>query len=465
MSDNKRIAKNSLLLYIRLIISIVIGLYTSRLVLLALGADDYGLYAVVGGIVGMLNFLNTSMSSTTSRYLAVEIGKYDKGNPNKAFNTSLVIHIIFIFVLVFFAETVGVWYINNHLNIAPDRISDARFVLHLSVLATVFSVLSTPFQGLITINEKFNVRVIIEIFRTLLRLVFVIWLVSFTGDKLLFYAVMMVVVTILPSVLFIGYCYIYNIDIVRWKWNPVKSDYYDMLSFTGWILLGTIAYLGVRQGAAVIINIFFGTALNASFGIASQVFNYITMFVQNLRQAAVPQIMKSHSSGDDERSMILVYAITKYSFFVMLIPTIPLMLSINSVLEFWLKDVPEYTKSFVILMLINGLISSLGSGFDSIFQAAGQIKKVQTWYSIVMLATLPMAYLVFSFDYPPYSISIVMIFATLVLRVIFLKEITKLTSFTMANYLKKQFTPLCMWLFWYCRKYIYVVSLKIAFLV
>ncbi len=202
MGENKKIAINSGILYLRLIITTVIGLYTSRIILLQLGAKDYGLYAVVGGVISMMNFLNTTMLATTYRYLAVEIGKGEKGNPNRIFNTSLVIHLSLTVVLVIIAETLGVWYIHNYLNVAPEKIPDALFVLHATVIATIFTIVSIPFQGLITAQEKFIVRAGIETIRAILKLGLIFLLIYYTGNKLRAYSIIMIFVMAVPPVLY-----------------------------------------------------------------------------------------------------------------------------------------------------------------------------------------------------------------------------------------------------------------------
>ena len=441
MNDNKKIVKNTIILNIRMIITIIIGLYTSRVVLLQLGADDFGLYSVVGGIVLLMGFLSTTMLTTTYRFIAIEIGKGEYGDTNKIFNTSLVIHLSLALVLLIIGKTIGVWYINNYLNVAAEKIPDALFVLHFSILAASFSIVSTPFQGLITANEKFSVRAGIEIIRAVLTLVLVLLLVMYIGNKLRAYAILMTIVMTIPPILFIIYCRIKNKEVVKWKLNKVKADYVDMFKFSGWIMIGAVAFIGVRQGAALVLNVFFGTAINAAFGISYRIFNYITMFVMNLNQAVVPQIMKSHSSGNSERSLSLVYKISKYAFFIMLLPAVPILLSINSILILWLKEVPLYTRQFAILMIVNGLISSTASGFDAAIQATGKIRKTQICYSTIMLLTLPISYIMFKMNYPPYTISAITIGSNLIYRVIHMKILSEITKFRIFTYLSNTILP------------------------
>lgn len=444
MKENKRIAINSLILYGQLVISTIIGLYTTRLVLLQLGAADYGLYAVVGGIVTMMGFLNTAMVTTSYRYISIEIGKKDKGNLNKVFNTVFVIHLILAFFLVAIAEPGGIWYIKNYLNIVPGKVPDALFVLHFTILVSFISIIVVPFRGLITARENFLVRASVEIIGALFKLGLLLLLILYKGNKLRAYAIIMTIVTISPSVLLFIYCWINDRSVVEWKLNRKVSDYKEIFSFTGWISIGTIAYMGVRQGAAIIINLFFGTVINASFGIASQVNNYLMIFVRNLNQAAVPQIMKSHSSGDSKRSLNLVYSISKYSFFIMLLPAVPIMLSIDSILVLWLKEVPEYTKHFIILMIINGLIGVTTSGFDAAIQATGIIRKVHIWYSIILLSTLPIAYLMFKLNYPPYIITVLFIASSFIYRFVQIDILTKITEFKILQYFHRTLLPVLL---------------------
>lgn len=409
-----------------------------------LGVSDFGLYAVVGGIVTIMGFMSTAMLATSYRYIAVELGKGSDGDLNKVFNTSLVIHLILAFLLVMIGETIGTWYINNYLNVANNKITDALFVLHFSVLAAAFSVLSVPYNGLISAKENFIVRSSIDIIRVLFNLGFVLLLVLYIGNKLRAYAIIMAVVMIIPLVLLFAYCYSKDRDVVKWRFNKRVSDYLDMFSFAGWILVGTIAYIGVRQGAAIIINLFFGTLLNAAFGIATQINNHIIIFVKNLNQAAVPQIMKTQSGGDSGRSLNLVYYISKYAFFIMFIPAVPMILSIDYILILWLKEVPEYTVEFTILMIVNGLIGVTASGFDAAIQATGNIRIAQIWYSTIMLLTLPIAYLMFKLNYPPYIITIITILATLTNRFVQIKILTKITEFKIFHYRKRTVFPVIL---------------------
>jgi len=441
MSDNKRIAKNSIILYGRLLITTVIGLYSSRIILLELGADDFGLYAVVGGIVSLMNLLSTTMMTTSNRFIAVEIGKKENKNPNRIFNSLLLLHISFSLLFLLVVETLGVWYVKNYLNVAVEKIPDALFVLRLSTVAAVIATINMPFQGLITVHEKFSFKALIEIAHSLLHLGVVFLLIFHTGNKLRAYALYVLVVQLSVALAYFLYSRLKYADIVKWKVNRDWNDYKSVSRFFGWQMVYVAGAVGSRQGGAIILNLFFGTVLNAAFGIANKVNEFVFAFVKNLNQAAVPQIIKSYSGGNQERSLMLIYKLSKFTFFIMLIPGVPIMLSIDSILVLWLKEVPKYTAWFVVLRMISGLISSLESGFDATIDATGKIRKTKTIFTLLFLSTLPAAYFLFKLKFPPYSITFLVIFAEIIFIAIQTRILTSLTNFKISDYFSKTLVP------------------------
>lgn len=441
-SDNKRIVFNSIVLYIKLILSTLIGLYASRVVLNALGASDYGLYNVVGGIVSMMNFLGITMISVTNRFIIVEMGKGEQGNCRKVFNTSLVIHIFLALLLVILGETVGVYYIENVANFAPGKTSDALFVLHMSMLACVFNILYIPYNGLILAREKFVFTSVVEIGRTLLKLTLVIWLATYLGNRLRAYSVIMCIYSVMLPICLFAYCRINDRDIVKWMFNKDKRDYIAILRFAFWIMIGAIASICQIQGSNMIINLFFGTVVNAAFGIATQVNNYVSMFISSFNQAANPQIMKTQGSNK-ERSSTLVYATTKFSFLILLIPSFALILNIEYVLKLWLVNVPPFTSVFITLMLITGLINSLGSGFDASIQASGRIRLYQIVYSGVYIIILPIVYFLFQVGMPVITINLLIMAGAVILLVFRIYYLSSLKVITGIDYFHHTFKP-CM---------------------
>lgn len=441
VSSNKRLAFNTIILYSKLIITIVISFVASRLVLDALGASDFGLYNVVGGIVTLLNTLGAGMVATSYRYMAVEIGKGESGNPNVIYNTILTIHILLALFLVLICETVGVYYVNNYLNVAEGKVDDALFVLHLSVLATVFSVITVPSYGLTIARERFLFTSIVDVLSAILKIGLIILLFFVEGNKLKLYALFLAIVHIIPPIAYTIYCQITDKDIVKWRINWSWPEYKGVLAFAWWILLGAIAWMAAVQGASMVINLFFGTILNAAFGLASQLYAATNQFTSTLRQAAVPQIMKSYSSGDTKRSLDIVYTISRFSFLFILIPSVPLIVCINGALKIWLDTPPLYTNIYIILLLINGMVSNLGSGFDASIQASGKIRKNQIGYTIINLSLIPIIYALYYWGLPPYTNAIVMIFLTLS-TVSFQCYIMKcITSFSYERYLKATILP------------------------
>ena len=437
-------AFNTVVLYIKLIITIIISFVASRLVLDALGASDYGLYNVVGGIVTMLNTLGAGMVATSYRYMAVEIGKGEEGNPNKTYNTILIIHLALAAFLILICETAGVYYVNNYLNVAEGKIPDALFVLHFSVLATVFSVITVPAYGLTIARERFLFTSIVDIISAILKIGLIVFLLYFDGNRLRLYAVFLAIVHILSPIALFLYCSIKDSDVITWKFNSRWEDYKGILSFAWWILLGAIAWLATVQGASIVINLFFGTILNAAFGLASQLYAATSQFTSTLRQAAVPQIMKNFSSGDINRSVDLVYLISRYSFLFFLIPSVPLIVCIEGALRLWLGTPPEYTDIYIILLLINGMVASLGSGFDASIQASGKIKRNQIGYSILNLSLIPIIFVLYYAGFPPYTNAIVTVLITASV-IIFQCGIMKgLTPFNYRRYFKATVIPVLL---------------------
>lgn len=436
MNSNRRIAQNSLLLFLRLIITSVLGLVTSRFVLDILGASDFGLYNVVGGIVVMMNVINTAMTTTTYRYIAYELGKRESGNANKVFNISLNIHILFSILIFFVGITIGTYYINNFFNITTGNFSDAHFVFRLSLLSVVISTISIPYQGLVTAIEKFNIRVIIEICASILTLIFVLSLYYFNGNQLRMYAFFMLAVMSFRSLMFVAYGLKRQKAITKFKIYKDKAKYKEMLSFTGWISLGAFTSLFKNNGAAIIVNFFFGTILNAAYGIANRLNILVLVFSKNLSAAAIPQITKNYSGGNSNRSIKIVSYTSKYSFFLMLIPALPLLLQTDFILSLWLKEVPQYSSVFSRLMILDALILCLGASIPAMIQATGKIKFFQIGSSLISIIILPIAFFLFKLNYPPYSIVVLFCLSSFFMKILSFYLMKKLLDFDIIQFLK-----------------------------
>ena len=441
MNDNRKIVYNTAVIYIKLILSAVIGLYTSRVILQALGADDYGLYSVVGGVVTFLNIIGTTMVSVSNRYIAIEIGKGEDGSPNRLFNTVLIIHIVLALCLLIIGGAVGTYYVEHFLKVLPGKIPDALFVLYVSLLTTAISLYTVPFHGLIIARERFTFVSIVEVLTLLIKLGLVLLLTLSDGNRLRLFALIMALVSILTQVAYQLYCFKQDRDIIRWKPNKQKEDYRGVFGFAGWSLFGALAYVGKEQGAAMIINYFFGTILNAAFGLASQINRYAMMFTKGLSQAAVPQIMKSYGAGDSTRSLNLVYTISRISTLIMLIIALPLILCMEDILVIWLKNPPEYTTIFSVFMLINAVVSMLGAGFDACIQSTGKVKKNEIYSSIIYVSLLPIIFILYKLGLPPYMNVVLLPILTLAIKMMQVIIMRELTKFSIKTYLKRTFWP------------------------
>lgn len=444
MSENSIIVKNSLILYIRLIIFSIIGLLSSRFILQSLGASDFGLYNVVGGIVFMMAFLNNVMISTTYRYLAFELGVGDIKKINSVFNISLVIHIFLAFLLIVFAETIGIYYIKKYLNLAPGKLDDALFVFRLSIVGAFVSILSIPYQGLITAKEKFSIIAAIEIFRNFLALGAVILLLFFSGNRLRLYSILIAVISTIPPLLYFFYSRYQYASLIKWNFQKSKRKYREIVGYSSWILFGAFASAGEIQGSVLIINLFFGTILNASYGIANQVNNMVKMFSQSLNQAVIPQITKSFSVGNTDRTMQLVIFSSKYSFLLMLIPSLPILLETKFILKLWLNVVPEYTSIFIQLMIINALIATANAGIPAAVHATGKIKYFQIILSTIGLIGIPISYLLFKAGFPPFTLLITYLIIAIISLFVMQVLLKQLIQFNIREFFNRAYLKMIL---------------------
>lgn len=378
--------------------------------------------------------------STSFRYIAFEMGKGSIGNVNKIFNISLVLHVCLAILVVFFSEIFGAYYINNYLNIPVYKIDDALFVFRFSVYAVIFSILSIPFQGLVIAKEKFIISSTIEIVAAFLKFISAVILIYYTGDKLRLYASVMIFTTFTPSILYYLFCNKNYSSIIKWKFVYDIKKYREMLEFSGWMIFGATASIGKIQGAALIINIFFGTILNASFSIANQLNNFVIMFARNISQASIPQITKSYSEGNTDRTIEIVSYVSKYSFLLMLLMAVPILLETDFILYLWLGKTPNYTSVFCRLMIINALIDTLGAGIPAAVHATGRIKYFQIILSLVSLISIPVAYLLFIHGGKPYTIILVYIISSLISLIFQQILLKKLIHFKMWEFIKTSYS-------------------------
>lgn len=407
-SDNRRVAKNSIYLYGRTFLTMIIGFYSSRVILQALGVDDFGLYNVVGGFVAMFNLVTDSLAAATQRFITVEIGKQEKGDINKVFGAVICIHIMMAIVFVFLLESIGLWFLNHKLNIPENSYYAANWVFQLSVLTGVVCIFSTPYYGVIVAHEKMKAFAYLGLFGSVAKLAIAFCILYFGGDKLILYASLSTLVTIITQFIIMRYCNKTIPDIHFWV-NRDKTALKPMFSFAAIDFFGSFANVMSGQGVTIIINLFFGVAVNAARAITGQVQVFVNRFSIDFGMALSPQIMKEYAGGDKERSLDLCFRGAKFSFILMMIPMVPIFVRIESILKIWLVDYPEYTPQFVSLSLFISLFNILGHIFDSMINASGDIKLFTIWSSIIRLLVLPLVYVAFRFTHNPiYAYTVVL---------------------------------------------------------
>lgn len=414
MQNNKRIAKNTLFLYFRMILIMVVSLYTSRVILAELGITDYGIYNVVGGVVTMFSFLNSCMTTSTQRFLNIELGKGDNQRLNEVFVASLNIHIFIAVVVVLLAETIGLWFVNDKLVISYDRIFAANFVYQFSVLTFCLNIVQVPYNAVLIAHEKMNIYAYISIFEALLKLTVAYTIAIVPCDKLIAYSVFVFVVQLIIRAIYQIICRrFYEETIYRFFWN--KDLYLRMSGFAGWNLFGSIAWLLRNQGLNILLNLFFGPTINAARGIASQVSGTVMGFISNFQVALNPQITKDYAVGNINSMERLAYIGTKFSFFLLFVIAFPLCLNINYILNFWLVEVPVYSDLFIILIMVDSLVGVVfGVPFMTSLSATGNIKKYQIVVSSLVLCILPVGYLALKLGYDAPSVFYISIAFTLV---------------------------------------------------
>lgn len=385
MSDNLNnnivIAKNTALLYVRTILIMLVSLYTSRVVLNTLGVEDYGVYQAVGGVVAMFSVISGALSNSISRYITYGIGKGDKSELVRIFSTSILIQIAIAVVVFLLCEIFGTWFLNVKMVIPDGRLVAANWVLQCSLITFVVGLISTPYNACIIAHEHMNAFAYISIIEAFLKLAVVYMLLISPYDKLQTYVVLLVCVSIFIRLLYSLYCR-RLFEECKPKLIYDRKMFKDMMGFACWNFFSNAAYIFNTQGVSLLVNVYFGVALNAARGIATQVDGAVLQFVNNFSMAINPQITKSYASGDRSRLNYLVCKGARFSYFLLLLVTLPILFEAESILTLWLKTVPDYTVTFVRLSFIGMLVTCLGTTGYTACLATGNIKKYTLWITI-----------------------------------------------------------------------------------
>lgn len=422
--NNKRIAKNTGMLYIRMMLTMLISLYTSRIVLKVLGVEDYGIYNVVGGVVSMFSFIKNSLSKANSRHLAYELGKKDMNQLKKVYRSALTIQLLIALFILVILETVGLWFVNYKLNIPDERIVAANWIYQFSIIATIFSILQVPYNASIIAHEKMKIYAYLGIFDVVMKLI-IVFLITISGiDKLVTYGFLMLIVSVL---LFFIYDFYSRKHFEEYSIKPIyeKTLFKELLGYSGWNFIGSFGNILKMQGNNMLLNIFFGPAVNAARGIAYQVNFAVSSFTQNFTTAMNPQIIKYYSSGEIVEMMKMLFRGAKLSFFLLLFLGLPILMETEFILNLWLVDVPEYAVIFTQLVIINSIIESFTFVMATTVQATGKIKWYQIFVGGFLILNLPISYYFLRLGYPPQvtlfiSISLAIIAA--ISRVVLIKK-------------------------------------------
>lgn len=390
-ANNKRIAKNTLLLYCRMLIMMAVTLYTSRVVLATLGVEDFGIYNVVGGVVTMFAFLNGTISSVTQRYLTYELGTGNKKKLQSVFNTSMCIHWIIALIIILLAETIGLWFVFNKLVIPNERMTAAIWVYQFSILSTVIFIISVPYNACIIAHEKMSAFAYISIIEVILKLLVVYCLCLSSQDKLILYAFLILVVQLSMRLIYTIYCKRY-FEESKYKLSLDRALTKKMIEFTGWSLFGGFASVGMTQGVNILLNLFFGPVVNAARAVAVQIESAISAFSTNFQIALNPQIIKYYASNNIPQMQKLIYASSRYSFFLLFVLSLPVFIEAKFILNIWLTEVPDYSVTLVRFSLIIMLIDCLSKPIMTAANATGNIKRYQIIVGSLMLLIVPLSY-------------------------------------------------------------------------
>lgn len=414
----------------------VVSLYTSRVILNTLGFEDYGIYNVVGGVVSMFTFFNSAMSSATQRFLSYEIGRGDFVQLRKTFNATKIIHIGIAVLIFILAETVGLWFVKTYLVIPAERLEAAIWVYHFSVLSFMVSVIQVPYNATIIAHERMNVYAYVSIIEVTLKLLIVFMLTWITFDKLKIYGILYFCVVFIIAAIYRLYTR-RNFQESRFKVVKDKKLYKTLISYSGWNLFGNIASVAKGQGVNILLNIFFGPVVNAARGIAMQVQTAVNSFVTNFQMAVNPQIIKSYASEEREYMTSLVIRSSKFSFYLLLLLSLPIIIEIDQILKFWLKTVPDYSSIFTILVLVIVLIDCVSGPLMTAIQATGKIKVYQSVVGSLLILILPISYFFLKQGYSPEITLYVNIVISIVALFFRLYLVWKLLEFPVLRFAKE----------------------------
>lgn len=441
-TNNQKLAKNTVFLYIRMIVVMLITFFTTRILLSTLGIEDFGIYNVVCGFVTMFSFLNTSMANGVQRFYSFAIGKNDPKSISKIFTLAAIIQLIIAIIIIVIVETVGIWYLYNKMNISANRVFAAFWVFQNALLSLFFVILTVPYNGAVMAYEKMNFYAIVSIIDAILKLV-VVFILPYCGiDKLICYGLLISVISILDFLFNFFYCkrHFPQIKFVR----HIDRDLLpSMISFSGWNIFGSLAHMGKIQGVNLVLNAFWGTVVNTAFGISAQISNAVSSLTAGFVTALRPQMIKSFAAGDLDYTMKLLYSASKLTFFLVLIIAVPIFEEISSILDFWLGvgKYPEMTIVFCKLTILTVLFDSFATPLSIIVHASGKMRTFQIVCSLVIISIVPLSYIVAKLWNDATIVISIGLFTTILAQLVRLLLIKNIIKFSILSYCVKVFIP------------------------
>lgn len=455
-NSNKKIVKNTLYLYIRTFFTMLISLYTSRVVLSVLGVNDYGIYNVIGGIAGSFSFLSSMLSNATQRYLNVAIGQNDKTKANHVFNMNMLIYLIYAFVSILIVEIGGAWFIENKMVLAPERVDAAYWCLHSTVIILFVSLVSSVYESVLIARENMKVYAYMGIYDAIMKLLIVFIVSIVTFNKLKTYAVLIALISITSRLIPAIYTLVhYEETKLKFYWDAY--NFKSMSKFIGWNFINTVVFILNDQGMNMLLNMFFGPAVNAARGLSIQVKSAVSNFAMGFFTAVRPQIVKSYAAGDTSRFTELIFNSGKFTFFLLWLICLPVMLRIDNILLFWLGNVPDWTAQFVIWILIFNLINcSFCDPMWQGIQAIGELKKYVAIGSFIYFLAFPITWIAFKFNGSPLLAFQILVLVRICYFIITTLIFRKYSYFSLYKYAQSVLSPVLK---------VVIVSLILSFLI
>lgn len=443
-TDNRRIAKNTLLLYFRMFITMGVGFYTSRVILNALGVTDFGIYNVVGGIVGSLSVLNGAMAGATQRWITIALGEGNVDKLKKVFSVGLTAQLIIGLIILLVIETIGLWYLYNYAVIPKERMASAFIVFQISTLTMFLTILNVPFNGAIIAHEKMSAFAFFSIFDVIMKLVICFALYYTSSDKLILYSILLFVTYFINFSAIQIYSHKRFIE-AKLKFGWDKKMYKEMWGLAFWTISGNVAYVGYTQGITLLINLFFGPAMNAAAGVANQATNIINQFSGNFQIALNPQITKNYAQGNYADMHKLMFRSAKFSYFLMLLFAIPLFYEASYLLKLWLGNVPEHSVGFMRIGLFVSMIMAVRNPLTTAAMANGKLRNYQFIVNGIILMVCPILYIIYKFGAIPESSFIVLLFIMILATLASAYMLRDMVFLNFKDFIKKVMTPIILY--------------------